>query len=121
MIRDQYYRNTVLNIQEQKDKRNILKVKEEIWRQDRKDRRAYLEFISSTNNEISNIHGILATRKNVGNIITGDRIGATLTKRIDNACSRINQFWDEVNTLNKKIDKAELELVNERTDERTNE
>ena len=102
-----------IEAQKLKNERKLVKFKEEVWRQDRKDRRAYLESISMANQEINQIHSILATRKNVGNLLTGDRHKDTLNLRIDSAVYRIDSYWDEIGRLNERIAVSEKKLLEE--------
>lgn len=102
---------TELDAQRLKNERKRVKLKEEIWRQNRKDRRAYMEFIASANTEINTIHNILATRKNTGNVF-GDSHKKELEDRISDAFNRIMDYEMKINQLTKKIEISEKELLN---------
>jgi hypothetical protein len=86
--------------------------KEEMWRQNRKDRRAYLEFISSTNKEINHIHSVLAKQKKSNGIFSGGKQQkSSLIERLNDAVFRINTFWDEINKINGEIKVLEEEIL----------
>ncbi len=67
--------NEINLVQDRKDLRGLWKFKQEIWRQDRKDKRAYLELISGVNSEIASLHGVSANTKRSGGLLNDIRFG----------------------------------------------
>jgi hypothetical protein len=94
--------------QHHKNLRKKQKFKEEVWRQDRKDRRAHMEFIAAANSEINMIHNILATRKNVGFF---DSHKKELTLRVANAEERIYTSKNSMGKLDTRIEFMEKQLL----------
>ena len=100
--------DSTVEAQKLKNDRKMVKLREEIWRQDRKDRRAFMEIIASAELEISNTCSSLATRKIRG---WNDSHKQELNDRIRNAKTRIRENRNSIAKLDKRIEDAELELL----------
>ena len=96
--------------QHRKDQRGLFKLKREIWIQDRKDRRAYMEIISQSESDINVIHNIMGSRKT--HSLFFDYHSKELDKRIKRTNTRIYTSELKIANLTKKINKAEVELLN---------
>ena len=103
-------KETGLTEQDRKDLRKRVKFKEEMWRQDRKDRRAHMESIASAELEISNTYSSLATRK----VRTwADSHKQELNDRIKNIQERISESRKSIEFLDKRIDLMEKHLLSD--------
>lgn len=102
--------------QNSKDKRGVLKLRQEIWRQDRKDRRAHMELIALANGEINTLHGIIAGRKGISfreafQIAGTQNYSNILTKRLKSAELRISNSNIQISKLGKRIEMFEVEFL----------
>ena len=94
------------------DKKYTLKL--EIWRQDRKDKRAYLELISAVNVEITTLYGVSSNKRlNFFDSLKYSNVDKDIYKRLENASSRIKLYNNKIKLLNNRIQKIEDELLNQ--------